>query len=90
MPHLMSLAPFSLHLPLPAVSSLYRKCALRGFLAAGARQGFPMDTFLFCLSFHAALIATQQAHPDVMSVAFGDGDYAVGAPPCALSAQAAT
>eukprot|EP00965_Chrysotila_dentata_P096753 3197611-Pleurochrysis_carterae.AAC.3 len=60
------------------------------YSSQGARQGCPMGTFLFYLGFHAALLESQHAHPNVMLVAFAHDDYAVGAPQRALSARAAT
>eukprot|EP00965_Chrysotila_dentata_P202398 6181100-Pleurochrysis_carterae.AAC.1 len=53
----------------------------------GARQGCPMGTFLSCLGFHACLMETQHAHPDVMIAAFADDDYALDPVPRALSAR---
>eukprot|EP00965_Chrysotila_dentata_P154542 5106328-Pleurochrysis_carterae.AAC.1 len=55
------------------------------FSSQGARQGCPMGTFLFCLGFHTACMASQHAHPDVMIVLLADDDYTVESVPAKSS-----
>eukprot|EP00965_Chrysotila_dentata_P236385 6201280-Pleurochrysis_carterae.AAC.7 len=77
----LALSPFANLLP----------CVRQWYGRAGCapRLRCPMGgTFLVCLSFHASLLQTQHAYPDVMITAFAYDDYAVGPAARAMAARA--
>eukprot|EP00965_Chrysotila_dentata_P261815 6214373-Pleurochrysis_carterae.AAC.7 len=80
----MASSPFAKNL-LPCVHQWYKRSS-----AQGAPQGCPMGISLFCLGFHASLLQTQHAYPDVRTTAFADNDDAVGSAARAMAARACT